>query len=192
MRDLAEQVMAKTKKLALVLEDLDRDDLIDLLSELCDAVPKARAYLDLYLSNSDGRVRQTILAEAEKKIEQQFFTRSGYPRDPINLREARKVVTEYGKLLKDTPNSTSHLKLFYVETGTDLTARYGDMYESFYNSLNSMFDSFYGDLKKHPKLYDTFEARIKHVLSQASGTGWGYYDDLVVTHDAFLAASGLV
>ena len=40
-----------------------------------------------------------------------------------------------------------------MEVGTSVTEQYGDMYEGFYNSLVSMFESFCKDVAKHPDWY---------------------------------------
>ncbi len=87
-------------------------------------------------------------------------------------------MTEYTKLLKDYPYLVAELKLYYVEVGTSVTEQYGDMYEGFYNSLVSMFESFCKDVAKYADCYSHFEERIKALQSVTAHMGWGYGDDI--------------
>jgi hypothetical protein len=96
----------------------------------------------------------------------------------LDLRGARRVVTEYTKLLKDYPLLAAELKLYYVEVGTSVTEQYGDMYEGFYNSLVSMFESFCKEVAKQPEWYSHFAERIRTLQSVTSHMGWGYGDDI--------------
>ena len=168
--------MAQEKSIKALLKDLEPDELREVIVELCKFSPQNKQFLDLYLQGSSEADLSTILKEAKKKIRACFYGRSQFPK--LDLRGARKVVTEYAKLLTDYPHLVAELKLYYVEVGTSVTEQYGDMYEGFYNSLVSMFASFCKDIAKQTGGDRQFEQRIKALQSITSHMGWGYGDDI--------------
>ena len=53
------------------------------------------------------------------------------------MRVARKVITDFRRATKDI-SGTLNLMLTYVVQGTRFTSEYGDIEESFYNSMESV------------------------------------------------------
>jgi hypothetical protein len=168
--------MAQEKSIKTLLKDLELEELREVIVELCKLSPKNKQFLELYLQGSEATDLAAIVEEAKIKIHSCFYGHSQFPK--LNLRGARKVVTEYAKLLKDYPHLVAELKLYYVEVGTSVTEEYGDMYEGFYNSLVSMFGSFCKDVGKDASSYPSFEQKIRRLQFIASQMGWGYGDDI--------------
>ena len=168
--------MAQEKSIKTLLKDLDPDDLREIIVELCKLSPKNKQFLELHVQGSAETDLTAILEEAKKKLHSCFYGRSQLPK--LDLRGARKVVTDYTKLLKDYPHLVTELKLYYVEVGTSVTEQYGDMYEGFYSSLVSMFASFCKDVTKQADGYHHYENRIRALQSVTSHMGWGYGDDI--------------
>lgn len=161
--------MQRSTPIKTLIKDLEPTELREVILELCELNPKNKQFLRLYLQSSDS-----VDIEAKKKIYDHFYGRSKFLK--IDLSNARKAVSEYSKVLKEYPSQVAELKLYYVETGTDLTNDFGDMYESFYSSLESMFGNFCKHLKKHPNYYKEFENRINKLQSACKNIGWGYGD----------------
>lgn len=168
--------MAQEKSLKALLKDLEPDELREVIVELCKLSPKNKQFLELYLQGSEATDLTALVEEAKMGIHGCFYGRSQFPK--LDLRGARKVVTEYTKLLKDYPARIAELKLYYVEVGTSVTEEYGDMYEGFYNSLVSMFSSFCKDVAKDADSYHHFEQRLRRLQAVTSQMGWGYGDDI--------------
>lgn len=42
--------------------------------------------------------------------------------------------------MQSSPSCIADLMLFYIETGVNLTAEYGDMWEQYYTTLENKFD----------------------------------------------------
>ncbi|MBI3798191.1 MAG: hypothetical protein HY268_14650 [Deltaproteobacteria bacterium] len=168
--------MAQEKSLKALLKDLEPEELREVIVEFCKLSPKNKQFLELYLQGSAAADLTAMIEEAKREIQGCFYGRSQFPK--LDLRSARKVVTEYTKLLKDYPEWIADLKLYYVEVGTSVTEEYGDMYEGFYNSLVSMFSSFCKDVGKDAGSYYQFEQRIRRLQSVTSQIGWGYGDDI--------------
>jgi hypothetical protein len=76
-------------------------------------------------------------------------------------------------------DGTIDLMLTYVENGTEFTREFGDINESFYNSLESVLNELAQLLMSEGKeLYPKFRARVQQLAARANGIGWGYGDAL--------------
>lgn len=167
--------MARRKSVKSLIKELELNDLQEVIVELCKLSKQNRQFLELYLVGSESANPELIVEEAKKKIYTQLYGRS-LPK--LDLRAARKVVNDYVKVLKEYPRSGAELKLYYVEVGTAITDEFGDMYEGFYNSMESMFDSFCKDLKRNPSWYEHFIGRMEKLRKTTSYMGWGYADGI--------------
>ncbi|MBK8046318.1 MAG: hypothetical protein IPK16_03810 [Anaerolineales bacterium] len=73
------------------------------------------------------------------------------------------------------------LMLFYVEQGAICTQTYGDINESFYRSITSV----YTDAVRlaatidDPEIYEPFRPRFVAVFQGFANFGWGVYDYMV-------------
>jgi uncharacterized protein YicC (UPF0701 family) len=67
--------------------------------------------------------------------------------------------------------------LTYVENGTEFTHEFGDINESFYNSLESVLNEMAQLLTREGKeLYPRFRERVQRLATLVDGIGWGYGD----------------
>ncbi|MFK5986134.1 MAG: hypothetical protein QM479_12020 [Pseudomonadota bacterium] len=96
--------------------------------------------------------------------------------DSIQLSVGRKAISDYYKATKDKLGQIE-LMVFYVETGNQFTLDIGDIDESFYSSLESMFDRALTAIEKQPnKIQIKFLHRLSRIVVSAKDMGWGYYD----------------
>ena len=170
-----DSTMARKKSIKTLIKDLQAEDLREIIVELSKLSKPNRQFIELYLLGSDNANPEPIAEEAKKKIYNYLYGRS-LPK--LDLRGARKVVSDYGKVLKEYPRWATELKLYYVEVGTQITDEFGDMYEGFYDSMGSMFGSFCKEVQTHPSSYDYFADRIKQLQTLTDHMGWGYGDDI--------------
>jgi hypothetical protein len=71
---------------------------------------------------------------------------------------------------------------YYVECGTQFTVDYGDIDEGFYASLEAMFTQVVTRLQHSDQdTIDRFLPRLRGLVRQAQGIGWGYYDAIAET-----------
>jgi hypothetical protein len=127
---------------------------------------------DLYDASPDNRdfllarfqAEEDIGAALEKyrhKIVEQFFPARGDGK--LKLAEARKAIRDYRKATGNL-TGTIDLMLTYVENGTEFTHEFGDINESFYNSLESVLNEMAQLLMREGKeLYPRFRERIRAV-----------------------------
>ena len=74
--------------------------------------------------------------------------------------------------------------LFYEETGVQFTNEYGDIGDSFYNSLESVYSQSLIFMNKE-NLLSEFEVRVSKILKDTEDVGWGLYDSLSYTYSNF-------
>lgn len=170
--------MKKAPTLRSLLKDLEPGELREVITELCKLTPKNRKFVEIFLHGSDTVDIAGMVLQAKNKIHACFFKSIYRMEGHIDLRGARNVISEHAKLLKDYPRALADLRLFYVETGNEVTTTYGDIDDRFYNSLLSMFDRVLKDLMAHPALYPEFQFRIEETIAKVRHVGWGYYDEL--------------
>ena len=92
--------------------------------------------------------------------------------------EARKAIRDYRKATGNL-TGTIDLMLTYVENGTEFTHEFGDINESFYNSLESVLNEMAELLLgEGSEFYPQFRERTQRLTIHADHIGWGYGDSL--------------
>ncbi len=170
--------MAKEKKLTAselkkCLRDVSWNQLETIICNLYRDSDQAKLYFNSVFNAEKSR--EEILEDYEKKLSR-CFTLSN-PNSP-DMKTGRKIVSEVEKLAG--PRIALSVILSFVEMGTDFTNTFGDMNESFYNTLISAFSHFVDVLNAEDTddLYEELKERIDRVVTEASGIGWGYGDEM--------------
>ncbi|MFA4887310.1 MAG: DUF6155 family protein [Candidatus Nanoarchaeia archaeon] len=150
------------------LKSLSKEELMLLLSELIKLKKENAYWLQGKLRGKEG-INETM---------NYYKTRmkGAFNSERINLQEARRAMAEFKTISKD-PEQVIELMTFYIETGTELENRLGDLYESFYDSLESVFKQVITFLNQHTELIEKFRPRLARVIER-SCEGWGHRDIL--------------
>ena len=153
------------------LEKLTKESLTSLIIDLASLRKENKEWLELKLGGNADMPKS--LAYFKNKIHSSIFN----GRKP-NLKEARKAISDFRKILDDK-ESILDLMIYYVEAGIELGMEYGDMYEQFYTSMETMFIDVVKRLNstKNPALEDKFKLRLKRIAENAT-EGWGHKDTL--------------
>ena len=155
------------------LVEIDQKELIDLVGELFKLSAGNREFLAArFLNIQTGEALETY----RKRIINEFFPTRGHG-DP-KLLVARRAISDYKKATGNLIG-TLDLMLTYVETGTKFTNTYGDLWEGFYNSMESILDEIAQSLFQHgEKLFNEVNTahRLWRLQIDASQVGWGYGD----------------
>jgi hypothetical protein len=89
-----------------------------------------------------------------------------------------KAIRDYRKATGNL-EGTIDLMLTCVENSTEFTREFGDINESFYNSLESVLNEMAQLLMEEVrKFYPKFLERVQRLAACADGIGWGYGDAL--------------
>jgi len=125
--------------------------------------------------------QEDVVAKYKTIITREF---SGRGDNLPRLSTARKAVLDYKKLAQ-SPVPVVDLMLYYVESGVQFTNRFGDINESFYSSVEGMYEQALKLIVQH-QLQDQFERRCKQIVTATHDIGWGFHDQLSVLYaDAF-------
>ena len=154
------------------LADWSKPALIALVKDLHDVSPDNREFLLARFQAEENA--GAALEKYRHKIVEQFFPARGDGK--LKLAEARKAIRDYRKATGNL-TGTIDLMLTYVENGTEFTHEFGDINESFYNSLESVLNEMAQLLMREGKeLYSRFRERIRRLATLVDGIGWGYGD----------------
>ncbi len=140
---------------------------------------------DLYSSNSENKLfinsRYSVgknTLEPYKNIISEALYPDVYKNKQIRLSVGKKAISDYFKATKDKVGQLE-LMVHYLESGNQFTVEFGDIDESFYSSLESMFERILIALRKQASVVqDEYYARLEEVVFSAKNIGWGYYDSI--------------
>jgi hypothetical protein len=172
--------MAKITKRTLrqYLAERSQEELAAEIVALFDRFDAIKDYYHAQLSDDDEEVR----AKYKALVEREFTPARGFPQ--LRLSVARKAIADYQKV-SGSLDGRIDLMLAYVEAGVRCTNTYGDLYEQFYNSMESMYKSAVDLIVEH-KLQPTYERRCWQIVHDTRNTGWGFHDELsLIYSEAF-------
>lgn len=161
----------KIKDLKNRLGEMDRTELIQLICKLHKNSKEVQQILSAEFCGD--KYEAELLEEAKEKISKKFNLRR------LSLKDAKKVISDYKKVCKHEEN-LAELMLHYVECGIQFSDDYGDIYDSFYNSMESVFENFVEIVNKMPvgDYYFSVQSRVDDMIERTRDMGWGFYDDL--------------
>ncbi|MBN2422386.1 hypothetical protein JXB41_04100 [Candidatus Woesearchaeota archaeon] len=145
---------------------MEKEELYSLLLELSSLNKENADFLRLKLENKP----EDALEYFKKKLKSILWN------ERINLREARKAITDFKRISKQ-PEHLLELMVFYVETGVRIGEEYGDMYEAFYSSMESMFEQIIKNLNDNTDLIPLFKDRLISIVER-SCEGWGHKETM--------------
>lgn len=158
-----------------ILKQQSSDDLIDLLVDCFKVNSQIKEYVTAKYAGQD--TMEQIFATYKNKVHDVFFPRN--MRAQLKIGDARKAVIDFKKICSDG-KLVLDLMLYYLEMGVEFTNTYGDIGESFYNSMERMYQSIIREINKHktPEIYNMLSKRLKAVVDDTGGIGWGFHDYL--------------
>jgi hypothetical protein len=169
---MSEKKTTGWQKIRQQLDDWSKPALVALVKDLHDASPDNRDFLLARFQAEEGA--GAALEKYRRKIVEQFFPARGDGK--LKLADARKAIRDYRRATGNL-TGTIDLMLTYVENGTEFTHEFGDINESFYNSLESVLTEMAQLLMREgTELYPRSRERIRRLATLADGIGWGYGD----------------
>ena len=161
----------KLQELRNTLKHLGKEELAALLLEIGALRKENLEWLSAKLRGSEGI--EGTSRYYKKKIEDAFFAD-----EKIHLKEARQAISDF-KRISQKKEHLLDLMIVYTECGTRLAVQEGDLYESFYDSISSMFIEVVRILETSGDsgLMKTFRPRLKWIIEH-SAEGWGMQDTL--------------
>lgn len=154
------------------VESLDQKALQVQLLELYTNVPAVKLYVEQRLASPSDR--QQILESYKKKIKDQFWTRTGNPRDVSNAK-IRAIITEFEKIAIE-PTDIINLLIYRVELATQYANEYGGMPDASYTASENAFEKALKLMEKHGLVEDYREQC--EAIFEANNLAYWYIESL--------------
>ncbi len=120
------------KFVAQMSTDEIREELIILFNKL----PQVHDYYAQELMRPEDR--KSVLADYKKKVNNQFWTRGGNPRNTSNV-EVRKIITEFEKVCI-SKKEVVELLLYRVDVALDQANQFGGLPDGDYNAAVNAYE----------------------------------------------------
>lgn len=160
------------KELNKYLNSLSEKELKQEIKKLNKKLDSVKKYYQLEL----GHNSEQVLAEFKKKLKKEYFPSRGYGR--ASSREAQKIIAEFKKISVHQKDLIS-LMLYRTEMMLDFTLEYGDIDESFYNSLILSFEKVCKLISKEV-LQPYFKESCQELISKTYPIGWGVSTEMKI------------
>ncbi|GIO16345.1 hypothetical protein J19TS2_59000 [Cohnella xylanilytica] len=161
------------------LNQLDEEQLAELVLECFGISKDVQRYLEVKLFGDAAAER--LFAECRKKVVDEFFPERGQPK--LRLKEAKKAISDFKKLTGDE-RRTLELNVVYVECGVKFARDYGVQYDSFFNSVSSVFADVVSAISASGSeaLFKEYVERLEGIIDDSEHTWWGFYEDLYAAY----------
>lgn len=165
---------AKWSDIKPILQGFDKPVLLKVIQDLHKLNNDNKIFLASRLLEVDY---DELVKPYRKQIRSVFNPSRGFP--SLRLSVARKALNDFKKACAD-PVAVADLMIFYVEQGVICTNNYGDIHESFYNSLESVYGSAIKSIigTGDSEVVEQFRPRMYAIVRKTSGIGWGFHDEL--------------
>ncbi len=149
------------RELKKTLGNMDKTDIIQLVSELYKSIPDAKDYLDIFITGDIKNLAEKYKEEIEKYV---------YPfgRDMVlREREARKLIRKVRKM--NITELNIELDLHYVGCCLEVIQNFGYCDENYYIAIEKSFDNAVMDIEKAG-----VKNRYRKTLSRLAGIAASY------------------
>jgi len=152
----------------------DADELIEEILHLYELFPPVREYFQIQCTSDET----DVLARYKAIIKKEFFPDRGEPKTRLHI--ARQAILDFRKISQNQLN-IADIMLYYVEIGAKFTAEYGDCWDAFYDSLETMYNQACKYIVQYD-LLDMFARRARAIVDDTRDCGWGFHDVLGDTY----------
>jgi hypothetical protein len=173
------EYLLRVTELKNILKKQSREEIIELLLDSYKVSPQVKEYITVKYGDKD--TIEQVFKTYKNNIKNVFFRKSMSAQ--FKMGEAKKTVNYFKKLCSDE-KLVIDLMLYFVEMGVEFTNTYGDINESFYNSVEGMYQSVVDSINKHEncEIFSILRKRLKAVVDDTSGIGWGFHDNLNIMY----------
>lgn len=153
---------------------LKRQSKEELIKQISETYAKFDLVKDYYQGKINSKASDKILQKYKAIIKKEFFPSRGFGKARLSI--ARKAISDYKKV-SSSKEGLADSMLFFVEMGVSFTNAYGDINDSFYNSMETMYERVVSYLAEN-NIQSKFQARCKSIVDETNGIGWGFHDVL--------------
>lgn len=152
-----------------LLQSMTKAEIIEMVLELYSARKEAKEYLEFYACPDE----KGKLEEYKSIIREEFYPKKR--REPqTRFSVCRKAMADFKKL-KPSADALAELMVSYMEWATQFTYDYGDMWEQYYDSVESNFDKTVKHIAANG-LWEKYDKRLQQCVKWSDGNGYGFAD----------------
>ena len=155
---------------------MTKEDIIEMVLEMYSARKEAKEYLEFYAKPDE----KGKLEEYKAIIQDEFYPKRR--REPqTRFSVCRKAVADFKKL-KPSADALAELMVSYMEWATKFTFDYGDMWEQYYDSVESNFDKTVKHIVVN-NLWSKYDQRLQQCVKWSEGNGYGFADAIASMYE---------
>ena len=170
--------MSKTT-LKKELQKLTKEQLVEQIVDLYDKNKSVKEFYDFYLNPSNEKE----LVKKYKKIIRKEFNVENPMYSSEKFSVAKRAISDF-RDLQPSPEALADVMLYLPESACELTYRYGDYSEQFYNAAYNNFAAALKFIAKH-KLLESFKLRAEQCVKWASPCGYGFAYEIESEYDEY-------
>lgn len=162
------------KKISEYLRELSKQQLLEIIGDLCSLNEDVRLFLETRLMNSPVSIEPY-----RKKICAAFRVDPIYDEN-LEWHIADRAVEQY-RIAAGDEQGLAELLILYVKKANNYTLEYGDIDEAYYEAMEEAFQTAVAHLvflREKQKNIDGFVEELRGIVKSTSGIGWGYHDAL--------------
>jgi hypothetical protein len=164
------------------LKTYDKDVLVSMIIDCYKISSDVKNYIHVLLSPEEAV--EDLYNKSKHTILYEFFPQRGFGK--LRLSQAKKAITEFKSYSNDEVK-TIDLMIYYVELGVDFTNTYGDINDSFYSSMESMYGNVLKKINNNDSLLRLYKSRLKEIVYKTRGIGWGFHDCLAELYYTYVS-----
>ena len=159
-----------------LLQSMTKEDIIEMVLDMYSARKEAKEYLEFYAEPDE----KGKLEEYKAIIQEEFYPKRR--REPqTRFSVCRKVLADFKKL-KPSADALAELMVSYMEWATKFTFDYGDMWEQYYDSVESNFDKTVKHIVLN-NLWSKYDKRLQKCVKWSKGNGYGFADAIASMYE---------
>jgi hypothetical protein len=159
-----------------LLQSMTKEDIIEMVLDMYSARKEAKEYLEFYAKPDE----KGKLEEYKAIIQDEFYPKRR--REPqTRFSVCRKAVADFKKL-KPSADALAELMVSYMEWATKFTFDYGDMWEQYYDSVESNFDKTVKHIVVN-NLWSKYDQRLQQCVKWSEGNGYGFADAIASMYE---------
>ncbi len=154
------------------LQKLTKEQLIEQILDLYEKNKAVNEFYNFYLNPQSEKE----LVKKYKKIIRQEFNVENPMCSTEKFSVAKRAISDFSDL-QPSPEALCDVMLYLPESACELTYKYGDYTEQFYNSAYTNFKTALDFIAKN-HLLAQFKHRAEQCIKWASPCGYGFSDDI--------------
>jgi hypothetical protein len=164
----------KKLNLTLLKQRLNQSSKEELIKDIAELFKRFDSVKDFYAVKFSAWDEAEVVEKYKKVIEGEFFPSRGFGRARLSV--AKKAISDCKKVGVSSAILID-VMIFYVEQGVKFTNEYGEINDTFYTSMENVYEKALEQIVQDG-LHGIFEERCRKIVEDTKNMGWGFHDGL--------------